>query len=42
VARIGAALDEHDAVFAKQAVFAGVIDKPRDKKFQLFALIEIT
>ena len=41
VASIGAAVDEHDSVLAKQAVFTGIIDETRDEEILLLPFGEI-
>src|ERR1700691_5839211 len=42
MAGIGPAVDHDDAVFAKQAVIAGVVDEARDKEFLLRPLRKIS
>src|SRR5260221_8675257 len=42
VARVRPAVDENDAVLAKQAVIAGVIDEARDEEFLLLTFCEIS
>src|ERR1700733_11500318 len=42
MAGIGPAVDDDDAVFAKQAVIVGVVDEARDKEFLLRPLRKIS
>src|SRR6185312_7088644 len=42
MAGIGPPVDDDDAVFAKQAVATGIVDKARDKEFRLRPLRKIS
>src|ERR1700680_2842392 len=42
VASIGPAIDHDDAIFAEQAIIAGIVDEARNKKFLLRSFLEIS